>query len=49
MTEFKDQFQILYYSVVSAMSMLLMIGRSIYEFSTLRSKSFRHVAAKNIT
>lgn len=49
MTEFKEQFNILYYSVVFAMTTLLMVGRSVYELGTLRAKSSRHIAAKNFS
>lgn len=49
MTEFNEQFDILYLSVVFAMTTLLMVGRSVYEMGTLRAKSTRHIAAKNFS
>lgn len=30
------------------MTMNMMIGRSVFEFGTLRAKSTRHIAAKNL-
>ena len=47
--QFQEQFCILFLSIIGAMALILMVGRSLFEMGSLTSRSTRHIAAKNLS